>query len=133
MPITAEMWGDDHPFDSLQKVERRIREFLAVNPDKGYSVPEIYDAVIPKDRTMQRDDYEPVTYIMTRMYCGGYCNTVRLDGGIVRSSNTRYFRHRPGTKPIWDGPSPDDDYFPDRRGDTERNPSHDHIGRAPAE
>lgn len=134
MPITAKMWGDDHPFDSLHKVERLIREFLAANPDKGYSIPEIYDAVIPKDSMHPRHKtYEPVQYIVTLMYCNGCCNTVRLDGGIVRQSNTRYFRHRPGTEPIWNGPSPDDVYFPDRRGSTERRSDHDQIERTPAQ
>ena len=131
MPITAEMWGNDHPFSSLHKVERRIREFLAENPDKGYTVSEIYDAVIPVDLIVsKREDCEPVSYILIAMYCNQRVNTIRLDTGIVSTSNVRYFRHRPGTEQVFKGPTPDDAYFPDREGSTERREGHDAIGRS---
>ena len=130
MPITAEMWADDHPFESLYKVERRIREFLAENPDKGYTALEIYDIVVPREHDVPRNEgLEPVARILSQMYCTGQVNTVRLDGGITNVANTRYFRHRSGTKPVFEGPTPDDDDFPDCRGSTERKPNHDTIGR----
>lgn len=131
MPITAEMWGDDHPFSSLHKMERRIREFLAENPDKGYTASEIYDAVIPVDLNVpKREDCEPVSYILTTMYCDQQVNTIRLDAGIVSENNVRYFRHRPETEQVFKGPTPEDAYFPDRKGSTERREGYDRIGRS---
>lgn len=113
--------GDDHPFSSLHKVERRIREFLEKNQNKGYTLSEIYDAVIPYDLNVpKREDCEPVAYILSAMYCNRQVNTIRLDAGIVSESNVRYFRHRPGTEQVFKGPTPDDYYFPDREGHTER-------------
>ena len=136
MPITVEMmYGDVHPFSSLHKVERRIREFLAKNQDKGYTLSEIYDAVIPYDlNTPKREDCEPVAYILSAMYCNKQVNTMRLDAGIVSKNNVRYFRHRDGTEQVFKGPTPDDDYFPDREGHTERIVEHDaafHLKRYP--
>lgn len=129
MPISAKTWANDHPFSSLHDVEMRIREFLAENPDKGYTAREIYDAVIPSDKYMMRNqECEPVQQILAAMYCNGRVNTIRLDVGIISPHNVRCFRHRPETEPFFE-PGYKDPNWPDRFGETERKPNHDMIGR----
>ena len=131
MVISAKMWADDNPFGSLHKVEGYIRDFLAENPDKGYTLREIYNAVIPLELNEQPSkDYEPVHHILTKMYCHGQVNTIRIGRGISHQSNARVFRHRPGTKQFFEGPTPDDPIYPDVRSESERKPSHDAVDKA---
>ena len=126
MPITEDMWRDDHPFSSLHKVERRIRDFLEESPNKGYTVAEIADAVMPFGEKISRQDgVKPVEYILVAMYCNEQVNTIRLDAGIVSKVNIRYFKHRPGTKQVFTESTPNDEYFPDSEVETERKPNHD--------
>ena len=146
MPIPDEIWRDDHPFSSLHKVERRIRQFLADNPTNGYTVREIYDAVVPREwndppicttepemEDILKPDYEPILYILTQMYCAQQVNTIRLDRGILLygnqlgHGNVRLFRHRPGTKQIFMEPTPADAMYQDATSETERRSGYDVI------